>query len=170
MKKTHILVYTSLLISLEIILTRFLSIQTPIVRISFGFIPIMISSVMFGPIIGGITGALSDIIGTFLFSTSGYFPGFTLSAFLSGFIYGVILYNNKFSVKRIVISVLLVSIIVNLGLNTIWLSIITKKAIFTIITLRIIKTAIMIPIQIICINIVLKSLSKYLKKSLYLEK
>ncbi|SKB01242.1 ECF transporter S component, folate family [Caloramator quimbayensis] len=170
MKKTQVLVYVSLLISLEIILTRFLSFQTPLVRISFGFLPIMLSAYMFGPLIGGITGALSDIIGIFMFSTASFFPGFTLSAFLTGFIYGNILHNSKYSIKKIIISVLLISLIVEFGLNTIWLSIITGKAITAILPLRIIKIAIIIPIQIISINIVLKSLSRYLEKYIAIER
>lgn len=170
MKKTHILVYVSLLISLEIILTRFLSFQTPIVRISFGFIPIMISAYMFGPVIGGITGALSDILGVFLFSASTFFPGFTLSAFLTGFIYGFLLHNQKISLKRIILSVLLISLIVDLGLNTLWLSIITGKAVSALFIVRSIKTAIMIPVQIVSINIVLKLLTKYFEKSIAFER
>ena len=36
------LIQISLLIAIEVILTRFCSIQTPIVRIGFGFLPIAI--------------------------------------------------------------------------------------------------------------------------------
>ena len=40
MSKTKTIAFVGLLVSMEIIFTRFLSFQTPIIRIGFGFIPI----------------------------------------------------------------------------------------------------------------------------------
>ena len=42
------------LIALEIILTRFLSINTPIVRIGFGFLPVAMAGILFGPLWAGL--------------------------------------------------------------------------------------------------------------------
>jgi ECF transporter S component (folate family) len=140
-----------LLISMEIVLTRFFSIQTPIVRIGFGFIPIVLASVMFGPVLGGITAAFSDILGMMLFPKGAYFPGFTLSAFLAGSIYGIVLYKKTRTILRIIIVVSIVVIFVDLGLNTYWLSIITGKGVVALIVPRFIKSVIMLPIQSILI-------------------
>lgn len=145
-----------LLISMEIVLTRFFSIQTPIVRIGFGFIPIMIASVMFGPVLGGLTGAFSDILGMMLFPKGTYFPGFTLSAFISGMIYGIILYRSPKNMLRIIIAVSIVVIVVDLGLNTYWLSIITGKGVVALFVPRLIKSIIMLPIQSLLIFSCLK--------------
>ncbi|RBP46803.1 folate family ECF transporter S component [Garciella nitratireducens] len=166
MNKTHNLVFIALLIALEIILTRFIAIQTPIIRIGFGFIPIALSSIFFGPIIGGITAALSDLLGMLIFPKGAYFPGFTFSAFLSGVIYGRFLYNKSKAWFNIVIAVFLNSIIVDLGLNTLWLSIITGNPFMVIITPRIIKEAILIPIRIVLIYITWHSVGEYIQKNL----
>lgn len=154
MKTTRVFVFLGLLISMEIVLTRFLSIQTPIVRIGFGFIPVALSSIMFGPILGGITAMLSDIIGMIIFPQGAYFPGFTFSAFLSGVIYGCILYKKPNTIIRIAFAVLIVALFVDLGLNTLWLSIITGKAAMALIVPRFIKSAIMLPVQIFSIHMV----------------
>lgn len=153
MKKTQVLIFIGLLISIKIVLTQFLSIQTPIIRIGFGFIPIALSAIMFGPIWGGITAMLADIIGMLIFPQGAYFPGFTLSAFLGGLIYGLLLYKKPKTILRISIAVFIISLFVDLGLNTLWLSMITGKAAMALLMPRIIKTAIMLPIQIFSIHI-----------------
>lgn len=156
MKTTRNFIFMGLLISMEIVLTRFFSIQTPIVRIGFGFLPIVIASVMFGPVLGGITAAFSDILGMMLFPKGTYFPGFTLSAFISGITYGILLYTKPKTMLRIIIAVSIIIIFVDLGLNTYWLSIITGKGVIALFIPRLIKSAIMLPIQSILIYSCLK--------------
>ncbi|MGV8984369.1 folate family ECF transporter S component [Clostridium sp.] len=158
MKTTRTFIFMGLMISMQIVLTRFFSIQTPIVRIGFGFIPVVLSSIMFGPVLGGITAAFSDIIGMALFPQGVYFPGFTLSAFLSGTIYGILLYKKPKTMLRIIIAVSFVIIFVDLGLNTYWLSIITGKGVIALFVPRFIKSIIMLPIQ----SILIYSLIKYI--------
>ncbi|WP_298841230.1 folate family ECF transporter S component [Clostridium sp.] len=158
MKNTRIFIFMGLLISIQIVLTRFFSIQTPIVRIGFGFIPLVIASVMFGPVLGGITAAFSDILGMMLFPSGVYFPGFTLSALLSGIIYGILLYKKPKTMFRIIIAVSIIIIFVDLGLNTYWLSIITGKGVVALFIPRLIKSIIMLPIQSLLIYSFLKFL------------
>lgn len=155
MNQSHVrkTVYMSMFIALEVILTRFLSIHTPIVRIGFTFLPIAISAIMFGPIYSGIAAALADIVGMMLFPTGGsFFPGFTLTAFLTGFIYGFFLYKKTIAFKQITIAVI-VSAIVTLGLDTVWLWMITGQGILAILPARIIKCVIMAPIQVTMIQV-----------------
>jgi len=151
--KVKEIVYLSLFISLEVVLTRFLSIQTPIVRIGFTFIPIAVSAMMFGAVFSGISAALADVIGMMLFPSGAYFPGFTLTAFLSGAIYGLFLYNKTVNLFRISVSVIIISLFINLGLDTIWIWMLTGKGLIVLLPARIIKCLIMIPTQIIIIEI-----------------
>lgn len=90
------LVSASMLISLSIILTRFLGVMVPVagvpgLRISFGSIPIYVSGILFGPLVGGLSGIIADLIG-FLMNPMGgaYFPGFTISAAIRGAIPGLV--------------------------------------------------------------------------------
>lgn len=166
MKKTRVIVLLGLFISMEVILSRFFSIQTPIVRISFAFIPAAISSIMFGPILGGITGALSDIIGMIIFPQGPYFPGFTLSAFISGSIYGLMLYKKPVSILRTTAAVLFVMLFVNLGLNSVWVYMTTHKAVIAFIIPRIIKNAVMLPVQVILIYVIWNILEKRINEHL----
>lgn len=165
MNKTRMIVSVSILIALEIILTRYFSIQTPIVRIGFGFIPVALASIMFGPVIGGITAALGDIIGMAIAPAGAYFPGFTLSAFLSGVIMGLFLHKSSKTFVHIALAVITVTLFINLGLNTLWLSMITGKAVMVLMIPRMLKEAVMLPIQIFLIHFMWKYIRTFVKLS-----
>ena len=150
------LIQISLLIAIEVILTRFCSIQTPIVRIGFGFLPIAIIAMMYGPLSAGIAYAIGDLLGMALFPSGSFFPGFTLTAFLTGVTYGLFLYNKPKTWPRIVGAVLTVCLVLNLGLDTYWLSILMGKGYLALLPTRIIKAALMIPVQTLIIGIIWK--------------
>lgn len=150
------LIQISLLIAIEVILTRFCSIQTPIVRIGFGFLPIAIIGMMYGPLSAGVAYAIGDLLGVALFPTGSFFPGFTLTAFLTGIVYGVFLYNKPKTWPRIIGAVLTVCLVINLGLDTLWLSILMGKGYIALLPTRIMKAVLMIPVQIFIIGIIWK--------------
>ena len=115
------LVSVALLIALQVVLSRFLSIQLWNLKIGFSFVPVIIAARIFGPFYSVLVYALGDIIGTFLFPTGPYFPGFTLTAVVSGLIFGLFLQKKSSPVKIIAASVLN-QLICSLILNTFWIS------------------------------------------------
>ncbi len=152
------LVQISLLITLQIILTRYCSIQTPIVRISFGFVPVVIIAMLYGPVSCGIANGIADIIGVMLFPTGAFFPGFTLNAILAGVIYGIFLYNKPATWSRVLCALAVISIVVNLGLGTYWLSIMMGKGFIALLPARIFKVIVIIPVRAIVIGIIWKKI------------
>jgi ECF transporter S component (folate family) len=169
MSRTRTIAFVGLLVSMEIIFTRFLSFQTPIIRIGFGFIPIAFSAILFGPVIGGLTAAIADVIGMIVFPKGAYFPGFTLSAFLGGAIYGLFLHKKQITILNVTISVLFITLFVDLGLNTLWLSMITGKAAVALLIPRIYKSAVMLPVQTAAIYVLWKYIGSYIDKSNYIR-
>ena len=157
MKKTVVIVFMSMLISMNVLLTHVVPvIKTDIARISFGFIPLSLASMLFGPIIGGFTGALSDILGMIIAPQGPYFPGFTLNAFLTGAVYGIFLYRKPKTLPRVILAVLCVSVFINIGLNTYWLTILTGKGYLAMLPARIIQNAVTAVIQTVMIPVVWK--------------
>lgn len=153
-QNTTRLIVIAFLIAIEIILTRFLSINTPILRIGFGFLPVAMIGILYGPLWAGAAYAVGDFLGVMLFPTAPFFPGFTVSAFLTGLVFGLVLYQKPVTWKRVLIASSIVCIVINLGLDTFWLSIIMSKGVLALIPARIIKTAIMLPIQVVMIPLV----------------
>jgi ECF transporter S component (folate family) len=87
----------AMLIALQIVLSKFLMLQlTDSIRLSIDSVPILLAGIWFGPIAGGIVGALADLLGTVLFPTAGaYFPLLTVAFFLIGVVSGLLSFAVK---------------------------------------------------------------------------
>ncbi len=166
-KRTKKIAFAGMFIALSIIFTRFLSHTllisgVPSLRLSFGDLPLILSGIVLGPAYGAFTGALADLVG-FPFNPQGtYFPGFTLSAALSGFLPGLmgIVFKRKWNWLSLTIVISITMTITSLILNTLWLNIMMGKAFAVLLPPRIITALILIPIYVIVIKLFLKHLIK----------
>ena len=174
MSKNKKIILSALLLALLIILSRFLSIKTPILTISFSFVPTMLCAIWLGPKWTVLINVLGDLIGATLFPSGAFFIGYTITTAVAALIYGLLLYKKEedtYTEKQFVIRVILASILVtaiaNVGLNTLWLTITTGKAFMVLLSARIVKELIMIPIKVIVIifleRVLRKPFNKYLR-------
>lgn len=154
------LITLGLFIALEIILTRFLSINTPLLRIGFGFLPIAMLGILYGPLWAGAAYALGDVLGMLIFPSGAFFPGFTLSAALTGVVYGVMLHEKPVNWKRVLMAASIVCLGINLIMDTYWLYLLMGNAVIGILPARLLKSVVMVGIQTAIIPVVW---NKYLK-------
>ena len=99
---TQQLVTMALLVALDIVLSRFGSINMWNTRIGFGFVPIVIAGMLLGPFKAAITAAVADVIGALLVPTGAFFPPLTVTAILRGILYGIMLkYVPEYLAKTI---------------------------------------------------------------------
>lgn len=137
----------SVLIAMQIVLSRMLSINLPYLKIGFSFIPLMFASYLYGPAGGVIVATVSDVIGALAMPSGAFFPGFTVTAALSGFIFGLA-FHGDCSTPKIVAGVLSNEIICSLLINTLWLSIMYTEAFSVLIATRVWQCLVMATIQI----------------------
>lgn len=149
--KTRVLTVMALLIALEIVLSRFLSISTPYTKIGFAFVPVVIAGVLLGPLYAGMVGALADLLGALLFPIGPYFPGFTLTAFLMGLCYGFLLHKDL-AFRRILLAVALHQLALSLLLNTLWISMMNGAPYWPMLVTRIPQCAILLLVQLVVIR------------------
>ena len=173
MSKIKKTVLSSLLLALLIILSRFVSIKTQILVISISFIPIMMAAIWLGPKYSLGISAFGDFIGAILFPFGSYFPGFTISAGITGFIYGIFLkrdYEKDINNKKFLINLILSScvclMIDGIFLKSLWLNIMYGKAFIVILSSRAIAELIKIPIQVITIFVLDKMTRGFVNKYL----
>lgn len=112
----------AVLIALEVILSRFLSIQLWNMKFGFAFIALVLAARIMGPVEAMIVGGLSDLIGAILFPSGAFFPGFTLTAILTGLCYALFI-HKRCDLKRIIGCVLINQLMGSLLLNSLWISI-----------------------------------------------
>ena len=165
----RIIAITAVMIAMEVVLHRFVSIQTPILQIHFGFLPIAAVAILFGPIYSGIAWASADIIGMLLFPTGGgtWYIGLTISLFLKGIIYGLFLNSGKKNILlRIIFAALIETVLITLILDTFWLHLYWGNGIIVMLPSRFLKCIVMFPLQIIGIFGIERVLDRYgLKRS-----
>lgn len=164
LKKPKTIVICGFLLALSIVLnTQSVKIGN-IIIISFSFIANSIAGFLFGPVVAGILGGTTDVVTHFLNPKGSYFFGFTFDAILGGLIYGTFLYRAKYGVKKLALRVIcckiLVSVMVNLMFNTLWISMISGKGFLALIPARIFKESVSTPIQCLVIYIVVKAVNK----------
>ena len=168
-ERLRTLVSCALLVALEVILGRWFAIRTPMVNISFAFVPLALSGLLYGPGYGFAVGGIADFIGAMLFPQGPYFPGFTLTNALCGMTHGFLLHqksgmeqSQRSFFVRTVISVLIVNLGWQMCLNTFWLTVIgaTSKGFWVLVGTRLTKYLIMAPVQILVITLVKNTLAK----------
>ena len=116
----------SLLLAIAVIMGLFFTFRIGnLIKIPTKFIPIAISSMLFGPIWGGLTGLLADTFSYLLNPTSGMFmPQITFVEFLYGFTYGLFLRYATSSSKshlRAILCILFQIVFLHLLLTTYFL-------------------------------------------------
>lgn len=147
---TKTLVILALLVAMEIILNRFLSINAWNIKIGFSFVPIVIAAILFGPVHSAIVGGLGDFIGALLFPIGAYFPGFTLTAVLMGIVWGIFLFKNQ-SIVRIGLATIINQFILGLVVNTYWISVLYGSPYGPLFVTRIAQAFILTVVQILVI-------------------
>lgn len=144
------LVVLAMLVSIEIVLSRFLSFSVWNMKIGFAFIPIVAAAMLYGPLPAGLAAAAADLLGAVMFPIGAYFPGFTLTAFLTGLVWGMFLHRKQ-TLPAILAAVGVNQAVGTLFINTLWISILYGTPYLPLFETRLIQAAILFPIQTIVI-------------------
>ena len=154
------IVYLGVLTALEIVLNRFLSINAWNLKIGFSFVSVAAAAMLFGPVPAGIVAALGDFLGAVLFPIGPYFPGFTLTAFLTGVVYGLFLWKKR-DWLRILGAVAVQQLILSLLLNSLWISVLYSSPYQALLATRSVQCAILIPVQFIVLLLMSRVMERY---------
>ncbi len=149
-KKTVLInmVLIALLIAIQIILSRFGSIPTPIMKIGLAFIPIAFASKYIGIKEGMIVAGLGDLLGALLFPIGTYLPQLTITAILRAFLLGIIA-CKKTNLLTISTAVIVCEVVCSLLINTFWISLLYGDGFIALLPQRLLQSAIMTPVQIL---------------------
>lgn len=150
------IVISALLIAIHVVLSRFCSVNAWNIKIGFSFVPVFVAAYLYGPLFAGLVGGLGDFLGAVLLPIGPYFPGFTLTCFLTGLLFGILLHKKQ-SLPRILCAVLVNQLVLGLLLNTLWISALYGSPFGALILTRVVQCLILIPIEFIVINFLVKA-------------
>ena len=157
----HVLTNAGLLAAAAIVLGFFKISLTEIIEIRFASLPVAIAGYLFGPAIGGTVGALSDLGGYFIKPTGPFFPGFTISSIVSGVIFGLILHGKKPTLQRILAAQIVYTLVCGIILNSIWLSMLYGNGFIAVLSARLVKELVMIPVQTLMLAAIMEPIRRF---------
>ena len=157
-KHVQIMVACAMLVAIQIVLVRFVSIQTPFQRLSFGFLPLAMAGSSLDPATDAPWPPSPISWGPPLFPTGPFWPGFTIVTACSALSMACCStrkpgsnWSQRKRIFRIVLAVAIIDIFVHIGLGTLNLAIMYNKGFLVLLPGRIAKNLIMIPIESACI-------------------
>ena len=166
LKSIQTITMTGMLIAISVVLVFFFNVSiSKVLRISFSFLPLAVGSMLYGPAVGGIMGAVSDILGYVIKPAGPFFLGFTFNKLLTGVLYGIFLYKRPVKLIRVISVSAIITVVVNLLVNPLWLSIMYGDAYIVLLTGRIVKNLVMFPINTALLLFVLKFVERVKMRS-----
>lgn len=148
----------ALMIAISVILSRFFSLQTEILRLSLGYIPIILAGVLLGPIAGGIVGVAADFLGTTFFSAYAWFPPLALTPLFIGIWSGLMRSQFiKSSFRRTVLFNFCGNVIGRIIISSACLHILYSTGFTVLLATRIPSSIIMTAVESAVIYLILKS-------------
>lgn len=150
-KTTQGVALSAMFVAISCVLSFFKFGITTNVNVTLFFIPISVAAMLLGPLPSMAVGGVADLLGCLIRPTGPYFPGFTLNAALTGLIYGIFFYSKKPKLWEVIVARLIVMVAIDLILTPIWLHILySTPLVWAFWAQRLIKCAIVCPIEIVC--------------------
>ncbi|KXO16834.1 folate family ECF transporter S component [Peptoniphilus sp. GNH] len=167
MKNTKKLTLLALFVALHIVVNSFITIPTPMNRFGPSFLVTALAAALFGPWGGACVGGLSDFIRANIMPQGGsYFPGFTLTSALAGFIYGIFFYKKEIKPWRMIAGSLLVDLVPNFLINSFWISKLRGITYFQSLMTRMIPSAFQAQLKLIVMLLIFGKLVELARKKI----
>ncbi len=149
------LVTVALLTALEVILGSVFTFNfAGIAKLGFGFLPIAMIAIMYGPLWAGAAYAIGDVLAWLIKPEGMFFPGLTLSCFIVGVVMGLFLHKKEITVRQCAVCFFVTVVFVDLLLNTYWLQIIMNQGYLAILPTRVVKCAVTYAMEILLVPLV----------------
>ena len=162
LKNTRTLVFAALILALRIAMKP---LKIPIaadVNITFGFIVNALGSMVYGPVVALLGGAVSDTLG-YLVAPSGvyYFP-FIFLEMAGSFIFALFLYSTDITPVRLILAKFCVNLFVNILLNEPIMVLYYRDVLHLttyqpFVWVRIVKNIVMLPIEAVILMVIFRA-------------
>lgn len=155
-KKVFSLCFAAIMTALNTIISTFRIVISNLLEINFASLAVGPCALYCGPMLSATVGAIADIL-KFIARPSGpFFPGFTINEFVLGFIYGMFFYKKEVTLKRVFAARVSVVVIINLCLTPIWLHMLYGNAFMVLVSARLLKNIVLLPVDTFLLYFVMK--------------
>ncbi len=166
-EKTRKLVVCSLLLALAAVVSLIEIMPIQEMKITFTYLLIALCGHFYGITTAMAFGAAADLLGYIVNPAGGMlFPGFTVTALISGMFYGLFLYKKytpqgKMPLWRVIAAKSADTLICNIILNTFCCSVLYGETFIALLPARVMKNLILLPFEIAVLFFVIKFAQKH---------
>ena len=171
MKKPRTLIFAALILALRIAAKPLsISIAGDLTE-GVGFIINAFGSMVYGPVVALLCGALSDTLGFLVFPSGVYFPAYMITEMAGGFVFALFLYRAEITIPRLILCRFTICFLVNVVLaypiHVAYYSIMLGKD-YALAWIRIVKNIVLFPVEAVILAVVFRSLLPPFKRLGYL--
>lgn len=152
LKNLRKLMFAALICALTIVVGFFYITVGENLRVYFTFFFKAVGCAVYGPVVGVIAAIVTDTLNFFMFPTGPYFPGYVLSECVGSLIFSFFLYRRKITVTRVFLSKLLVNLLVNVLLGSLWSKILYGQGYLFYLAKSILKNTLLLPLEVIALS------------------
>ena len=162
LKNTKMLVFAALIIALRVALKTLVKIPlAPNLDITPAFLANALGAMVYGPVVGGLSAIISDVLGVLLKGDT-YFLPYVLTEIAGSVIFALFFYRQKITPTRVILSRFTICLCVNILLQTpidIWFQKVMYGKSTVVLTLpRIFKNFFMFPIESLVLTVFLRAM------------
>ncbi len=140
--RLRLLLLTAFFLALDIVLVRLLSLNLWNLKLNLGFLAVAGAAYFCGTLPAVFVAAAGDFLGAILFPVGVYFPGFTITAALSGLVFGLLI-HEKTNIWGIGVLVLVDQFFLSLIINTALISQLYSVPFLSLLPLRLLQAFLM---------------------------
>ena len=171
LKDTRSLVFAALILALRIAMKPLRIPVAADVNVTFGFIVNALGSMVYGPVVALLSGAVSDTLGYLIAPNGAYFFPFIILEMAGSFIFALFLYSTDITPVRLILAKFCVNLFVNILLNepimVRYYQLFYTTAYQPFVWVRIVKNLVMLPIEAVILMIVFRAVLPALSRAGY---
>ncbi|MBR4991855.1 MAG: folate family ECF transporter S component [Clostridia bacterium] len=164
MKNIRVLAACALLIALTIAITTLYIPLPNNLHVFFDYSPKALCAMVCGPVAALGVGFVMDILGFLARPMGAFFPGYTVTTMVAMLIYALGFYHQKITLPRVALTKLAVNVICNIGLNSLWNSILMGKAFVVFLTGSATKNLLLWPVEVLVMMLVFRLVIPVMEK------
>ena len=160
LKDTKMLVFAALIIALRVALKTLVKIPlAPNLDITPAFLANALGAMVYGPIVGGLSAIISDVLGVLLRGDT-YFLPYVLTEISGSVIFAMFFYRQKITPTRVILSRFCICLFVNILMQTpidiLFQKVMYGKSTYVLTLPRIFKNLYMFPIESVVLTVFLR--------------
>ena len=171
MKNPRTLVFAALILALRIGVKPLSITITGDLTEGIGFIVNAFGSMIYGPVVALLSGALSDTLGFLVHPSGVYFPAYMITEMAGSFVFALFLYRAEISIPRLILCrfciCFFVNVLLSYPIHVAYYSIMLGKD-YSLTWVRIVKNIVLFPVEAVLLAVIFRSLLPPFQKLGYL--